>query len=113
MIYLFLYTQITDVNDNAPQFLPSSQYSVTFAEKKPEGSVVAVLNTTDKDADGPNSLVSLFTQPLYCIIFLCNSSSITYDFYLNAALLILCYPFNKIYLIVRMSLVASTCVYFK
>ncbi|XP_067948846.1 protocadherin Fat 4-like [Watersipora subatra] len=48
---------ISDVNDNAPQFIPSAQYSVTFAELQQAGTIVTVINATDADAVGPNSLI--------------------------------------------------------
>jgi len=50
---------VTDVNDNAPEFLPAPTYSFTFTEQQPVGSVVGQLNTEDQDEEGPNSLVSL------------------------------------------------------
>lgn len=66
---LYFSPQVTDVNDNAPEFLPTDKYSVTFSEKQEAGSIVAVLNTNDRDAAGDNSLVSIIIAPVLMVLF--------------------------------------------
>lgn len=48
---------VTDVNDNAPQFVPSPEYKLSFTELQPTGTVVGIINTTDADSPGLNTLV--------------------------------------------------------
>ena len=47
---------IVDVNDNAPQFSPSS-YSFSLVEDEPEGTFIGNVHATDRDLPGPNSQV--------------------------------------------------------
>ena len=70
----FFYLQVADVNDNAPQFLPATDYIFTFTENQPAGSVVGSVNTTDRDSDGPNSLVC---QHSSLLVAMCASISIS------------------------------------
>ena len=73
---MFFYLQVADVNDNAPQFLPASDYIFAFTENQPAGSVVGSVNTTDRDSDGPNSLV-------------CQHSTLVVEIYSSVPLLTL------------------------
>lgn len=50
------------MNDNAPQFLPTSNYVFSFSENQQSGAVVGSVNTSDRDDDGPNSLVSIMNR---------------------------------------------------
>lgn len=51
--------QVEDVNDRAPEFLPTSDYTFSFTELKPADTYVATINTTDGDSQGPNTQVNI------------------------------------------------------